>query len=539
MIREDADINRMQENLYRSLIVGFAAAALVGASLAAAFASATSMGWPVILVVGAAFGLVGGLVGWMGWQKGRSLTAVALISCIVPLTSFLLVLRIPGIVIRYFGWEAAGFATAVILWFVLSVTAGWLLTIRPKLSTILRVSLIFAGLLLLLFLAFWVYLLSFLSFDRPPRVQEIALGDLNGNGYLDAYLATAPDGEPYVHPDYLLLNEGDGRFTDSGQDFGDNSNFSVVLGDVNGDGLLDIVIGWYGIKVYTNYGSGTFRGHSSAFSGHYSQSDGQDGIYRFDVALADLNRDGHLDVFGAGCCGGGIPGKGGMERVFYPTSRAWLGNGAGSFSTTGQSLGQLGSQAVALADLNGDGALDAFLANSSRMDASGNSQRGVPNTIWVNDGQGNFTDSGQQLGNEESYAVALGDLNGDGFIDAVVGNRGPDEIWFNDGQGNLSDSGQRLGSGLTRAVFLADLDGDGDLDLVAAGEESAQIWLNEAAGQFSQGQRISYNQYEAIALGDVTGDGFVDIFVAGVESYQVWRGVGDGRFTPDPRRNYR
>lgn len=88
------------------------------------------------------------------------------------------------------------------------------------------------------------------------------------------------------------------------------------------------------------------------------------------------------------------------------------------------------------------------------MDASGNSQRGVPNTIWVNDGQGNFTDSGQQLGNEESYAVALGNIqNGDGFIDAVVGNRGPDEIWFNDGQGNLSDSRQRLGSGLTRAVF--------------------------------------------------------------------------------------
>lgn len=539
MIREDADINRMQENLYRSLIVGFAAAALVGASLAATFASATSMEWLVILVVGVAFGLVGGLLGWMGWQNGRSHTAVVLISCIAPLTSFLLVLRIPGIVIRYFGWEAAGFVTAVILWFALSVTAGWLLTIQPKLSTILRVSLIFAGLFLLLFLAYWVYLLFFFSFDRPPRVQEIALGDLNGNGYLDAYLATAPDGEPYVHPDYLLLNEGDGRFTDSGQNFGDNSSFSVALGDVNGDGLLDIVVGWYGIKVYRNYGSGTFRGHSGAFRGHYSQGDEQDGIYRFDVALADLDRDGHLDVFGAGCCGGGIPGNGGMQQVFYPTSRAWLGNGAGTFSTTGQSLGQLGSQAVALADLNGDGALDAFLANSSRMDASGNSQGGVPNTIWFNDGQGKFTDSGQRLGNEESYAVALGDANGDGFIDAVVGNRGPDEIWFNDGQGNFSDSGQRLGSGLTRAVFLAELDGDGALDLVVAAEESAQVWLNEGAGQFRQGQQISYNQYEAIALGDVTGDGVVDIFVAGVESYQVWRGVGDGRFTPDTRTHYK
>jgi hypothetical protein len=410
---------------------------------------------------------------------------------------------------------------------------------RPRLLSVLLIFLIVAGLGALLFLAYWVYFLSFLSFDRPPRVQQIALGDLNGNGYLDAYLAIAPDGEPYVHPDYLLFNEGDGRFTDSGQDFGDASSFSVTLGDVNGDGLLDIVVGWYGVKVYRNYGSGIFGDHSGIFRGHYSVGDVPDGIYRFHIALADLNRDGHLDIFGAGCCGGGIPGKGGMQQVFYPTSRAWLGNGAGTFSTTGQSLGQLGSSAVSLADLNGDGALDAFLANISRMDASGNSQRGVPNTIWFNDGQGNFSDSGQQLGNEESYAVALGDLNSDGFIDAVVGNRGPDEIWFNDGQGNFSDSGQQLGDGLTRAVFLADLDGDGDLDLVIAGEESAQVWLNDGVGQFSQGQQISYNQYEAIALGDVTGDGIDDILVAGVESYQVWRGVGDGRFTPGSRTSYR
>jgi hypothetical protein len=96
-----------------------------------------------------------------------------------------------------------------------------------------------------------------------------------------------------------------------------------------------------------------------------------------------------------------------------------------------------------------------------------------------------------------------------------------------------------LGSGLTRSLFLADLDGDGDLDLVVGGETSAQVWLNNGTGQFSQGQKISYDQYEAIALGDVTGDGIDDIFVAGVESYQVWRGVGDGRFTPGSRTHYK
>lgn len=395
-----------------------------------------------------------------------------------------------------------------------------------------KIIFLIVGLFLLLFLAYWVYFFFFFSFDRPSRVQEIALGDLNGDGQLDAYLAIAPDGEPYVHPDYLLINEGDGRFHDSGQDFGEAPSFSVELGDVDGDGLADIVVGWHGVKVYRNYGSGTFRGHRSV-------GNVPEGIYRLHIALADLNRDGILDVFGAGCCGGGIPdNRGGMQQVYYPTSLAWLGGGAGTFSTTGQSLGQLGSQAVALGDLNGDGSPDAFLANSSRMAAAGELQRNLPNTVWFNDGQGNFTDRGQRLGQVESTAVTLGDVNGDGFLDAVVGNRGPDEIWLNDGQGHFHDSGQRLGNDLTRSLFLADLDGDGDLDLVVGGDERAQVWFNDGTGEFRQGQQISYNRYEAIALGDVTGDGLLDVLVGGVESYQVWRGLGNGRFTADQRTHF-
>ncbi len=380
---------------------------------------------------------------------------------------------------------------------------------------------------LLLFLAFWIYMLFFFSFERPPRVQEIALGDLNGNGYLDAYLAIAPDGEPYVHPDYLLFNEGDGRFIDSGQDFGEAPSFSAKSGDVNGDGLLDIIVGWHGVKLYLNNGSGLFK--ATHLSGSAS-----DGTHRINVGLADLNNDGYLDIFSAGCCGSVASYSTSHHRVFLPGSRVWL-NGDGRFTL----ISQLGSNAVAIGDLNGDGTSDAFLANSSSMDASGNAQRGVPNTVWFNDGQGNFSDSGQRLGQMESTAVTLGDVNGNGFLDVVVGNRGPDEIWLNDGQGNFHDSGQRLGRGLTHSLFLADLDGDGDLDLVVGGETSAQVWLNDGMGQFRRGQRISYDRYEAIALGDVTGDGIDDIFVAGVESYQVWRGVGDGRFLPDPRTSYR
>lgn len=384
--------------------------------------------------------------------------------------------------------------------------------------------------LLLLFLAWWIYMLFFFSFAQPPRAQEIALGDLTGNGQLDAYLANAPDGEPYIYSDYLLLNEGNGRFRDSGQNFSEMSRFSVKLGDVNGDGNLDIVVGQgLGVTVYLANDQNLFYSGGSL--------SGSEGTFRSSLALADLNNDGSLDIFSANCCGGAIVSP--KFQPLFSSNLVWLNNGVGRFHTNGQQLAQTGNNAVALGDLNGDGFVDAFIAAGQSTNPDGDTSNETPNTVWLNDGQGIFRDSGQRLGEQESMAVALGDVNGDGFLDAVVGNRGADEIWLNDGRGNFRDSGQQLGGGLTRSVFLADLNGDSHLDVVAGEETKGRIWLNDGLGQFERGQGIGYGRYEAIALGDVTGDGVLDIFVAGVETYEVWRGSGNGRFISNGRFSHR
>jgi hypothetical protein len=86
---------------------------------------------------------------------------------------------------------------------------------------------------------------------------------------------------------------------------------------------------------------------------------------------------------------------------------------------------------------------------------------------------------------------------------------------------------------------MADLNGDGFVDVVVGEETKGRVWLNDGTGAFERGQRFGYGRYEAIALGDVTGDGLVDIFVAGVESYQVWRGEGNGRFASNGRFSHR
>jgi hypothetical protein len=102
------------------------------------------------------------------------------------------------------------------------------------------------------------------------------------------------------------------------------------------------------------------------------------------------------------------------EQAISPTVwQFWaaVGGGSGLFTDSLQSLGSSASFAVALGDVDGDGDLDAFVANNW----------GPANKVWQNDGMGAFTET-QSLGSSSSYAVALGDLDGDGDLDAFVAN---------------------------------------------------------------------------------------------------------------------
>jgi hypothetical protein len=86
--------------------------------------------------------------------------------------------------------------------------------------------------------------------------------------------------------------------------------------------------------------------------------------------------------------------------------------------------------AAALGDLDGDGDLDAFLAN-------GRNEGIEPDTVWWNDGQGDFTNPLRQAYQAEKMHVALGDLDGDGDLDALV-DAGSNIVALNDGRGKFT-----------------------------------------------------------------------------------------------------
>jgi hypothetical protein len=323
----------------------------------------------------------------------------------------------------------------------------------------------------------------------------VALGDLNGDGNLDAFVVNqdSPGGEGYR----VYLGDGRGQFTDSGQRLPSASGWGTpAIGDVNGDGRLEVITGG---TVWLNDGQGRFEAHPELLE---SSETGELSV----VKLADLDGDGYLDLFAI---------------HDFAALRVYLNDGRGRFRDSGQRLGDgtIGSgelAQIALGDINDDGFIDAVSAGW-RWEGS----IPCPNRVWLNDGQGNLTDSGQLLdeGASHVHGLALGDLDGDGHLDIVMGIQDADRggrIYLNDGSGNFV-GGQDLGGIGGNNVALGDFDGDGSLDVFITGSAQPNVvCLNDGTGHFrDSGLRLGNASIWSwdVALGDFNADGKTDVFV--------------------------
>ncbi len=144
-----------------------------------------------------------------------------------------------------------------------------------------------------------------------------------------------------------------------------------------------------------------------------------------------------------------------------------------------------------------------------------------------------LVDSGQRLGNEVTWGVALGDIDGDGDLDAVTANfDAAAMIWLNDGKGQFSDSGQRLGTGRCEMVAVADLDGDCALDIVLGSWDTAlAVWWNDGHGVFTEGRSPSvFSRCLSLGVADLNADGRPDLFVGSPGRDFVLLNNGDRTF---------
>ncbi|MCH8921663.1 MAG: VCBS repeat-containing protein [Planctomycetes bacterium] len=307
---------------------------------------------------------------------------------------------------------------------------------------------------------------------------DVALGDVNGDGRLDAMFAN------FGHANELWLGVEGGGLVDSGQRLGDGASADVELGDLDGDGDLDAFVANVGVNmVWLNDGQGVFTQSPQNFANIVSRS----------VALGDLDGDGDLDAL--------------VVQDSSQNPAVWLNDGDGMFIPTAQALDNSRGTDVVLADFDRDGDLDALVTRS-----------GAENLLWLNNGAGGFVLSSAQLADSNSFAVAVGDVNGDGHLDILLanGNDRPNEVWFGDGAGGLVNSGQQLGAASSFGIQLGDLDGDGDLDAFVANFRTAnRVWFNDGAGVFSPAaENLAAADSRAVALGDLDGDGDLDALVA-------------------------
>jgi hypothetical protein len=309
-------------------------------------------------------------------------------------------------------------------------------------------------------------------------------------------------------------------FARNGQTLNDLIGRGVALADFNGDGSLDaFVVNEVGAngqdcRVYFGDGRGQFADSGQRLTGASPARK---------PVVYDLDGNGRQDV---------IVGR-----------TSWINDGHGRFTAGSSPLDDADDTAVwqvRLADLNGDGATDVLAVVTGRNMESWA-------RVYLNDRKGRFRQAAQTALPGIAAAVELGDLNGDGAIDAVVsgwrnaaGDGCPNRVLLNDGKGRFADTGQQLDEEMrhSHGLALGDVDRDGDLDvvLVTQGTPPARIYLNDGKGRFTAGRAIGTSAVEKVAVIDVNRDGSPDIFLACLGPDEVWMNDGRGNFTDSSLR---
>ena len=386
----------------------------------------------------------------------------------------------------------------------------------------------------------------------------VALFDYDNDGRLDLFLvngAEINDPSPPVAipaktaPKYwnrLYHQNSDGTFEDVTERAGLQGagyGMGAAVGDYDNDGFEDLFVTGYGVNhLYHNNGNGTFTdvtGKAGVAGNGWSTS----------AAWVDLDGDGLLDLvvmrylqwdFTDVWCG---ERKQGYRSYCHPdefrpiTPLVYHNDGNGHFSeiTKQAGLAKPGNAlGIAIADFNGDGHIDIFIANDS-----------TPEFLYQNKGDGTFEEVGLFAGvgvdgDGHAYAgmgVDFTDYDNDGLADLVVSDLAYQKyaLYRNNGDGTFTYTTDSAGLGTMTFLHsgwgmrLLDYDNDGRKDLLV-GQAHVMDTIELTYPQ------LHYR--EPMLLARNTGHGFVDISgESGSVFHERWvsRGMAIGDIDNDGR----
>ena len=267
---------------------------------------------------------------------------------------------------------------------------------------------------------------------------------------------------------------------------------SVAVGDVNGDGKLDLISANANdgtLTVLTNNGHAGFVVMTNILIGSGA------GSTPYSVLAVDVNGDGKMDLVSANAGDG--------------TLTVLTNRGGGVFALAATLTVDQTPACVVAADVNGDGKPDLVSASYNYSTL----------TILTNDGSGNFVFSARLGTDANPLCVIATDLNGDGKIDLVCANYGSDtlSVFFNNGDGTFSTNATLQVGANPASVIAVDVKGDGKVDLVCAnsGDNSLSVLKNNGMGKFSLSSTLLVGRMpESVAAADLNGDGYPDLICA-------------------------
>jgi hypothetical protein len=281
------------------------------------------------------------------------------------------------------------------------------------------------------------------AYYGPTKPSSITAGDFNGDGKSDLALSFSINNGGLVG---ILLGNGDGTFGNVHQVATTRAADTIVTGDFNRDGKMDVAIttGLYvaagaDIELLLGNGDGTLQSPTVVTALPW---------YTTALSVADLNGDGKLDLISDG---GNTDDNGQVVTVV-------LGNGDGTFQTPQRytSASLTGAQGFAVADLNGDGVLDVAVPGGAGMD------------LFFGTGAGTLTGPTFVSTPTAPLSIAALDIFGNGLQD-LAGTEGSGgariSIAVNQGGGNFTSQTFNVRS-TNYYVYAGDVNNDGKPDLV-------------------------------------------------------------------------